>query len=99
MKDVTIYLRARPEQLALINQAAALLKKTRSDFILEVALEHAHAVIPDKALFKLDSVELDAFTVLIDAPIHPNLGIERLRAVVPPWEDTTAATMSSWPLR
>lgn len=37
MRDAAINLRARPEQRDLIDQAAQLLGKNRSDFMLEVA--------------------------------------------------------------
>jgi uncharacterized protein (DUF1778 family) len=37
MRDAAINLRARPEQRDLIDQAARLLGKNRSDFMLEAA--------------------------------------------------------------
>ena len=37
MRDAIIHLRAHPEQRDLIDQAALLAGKTRSDFMLEVA--------------------------------------------------------------
>lgn len=37
MRDAAINLRARPDQRDLIDQAAAVLGKTRSDFMLETA--------------------------------------------------------------
>ena len=45
MRDAAINLRALPEQRDLIDHAAALHGKNRSDFMLEVACERAQAVI------------------------------------------------------
>ena len=50
MRDAAINLRARPDQRDLIDQAAAVLGKNRSDFMLEAACERARAVVLDKVL-------------------------------------------------
>jgi hypothetical protein len=51
MGDTTIKLRARAEHLDLIDRAASLLGKKRSDFILEAACERAQNVELDERLF------------------------------------------------
>lgn len=48
MRDASINLRAMPEQRDLIDQAANLLGKNRSDFMLEAACERAKAIILDQ---------------------------------------------------
>jgi len=48
MRDAAINLRALPEQRDLIDQAASLLGKNRSDFMLEVACERAQAILLDQ---------------------------------------------------
>ena len=48
MRDAAINLRALPEQRDLIDHAARLLGKNRSDFMLEVACERAQAVVLDQ---------------------------------------------------
>jgi uncharacterized protein (DUF1778 family) len=85
MRDAAINLRALPEQRDLIDQAARLLGKNRSDFMLEVACERAQAVVLDQVFFRLDAEKFKQFKDLIDAPPAVNLGLERLMAVKAPW--------------
>ena len=69
----------------LIDQAASLLGKNRSDFMLETACERAQAVVLDQVFFSLDADKFRQFTALLDAPPGPNPGLERLMAVKAPW--------------
>jgi uncharacterized protein (DUF1778 family) len=85
MRDAAINLRALPEQRDLIDQAASLLGKNRSDFMLEAACERAQAVVLDQIFFNLDADKFRQFTALLDAPPGPNPGLERLMAVNAPW--------------
>ena len=85
MRDAAINLRARPEQRDLIDQAAALLGKNRSDFMLEAACDRAQAVLLDQVHFRLDAGRFKDFIRALDAPPAPNAGLERLMAVKPPW--------------
>jgi len=85
MRDAAINLRARPEQRDLIDQAATLLGKNRSDFMLEAACERARAVVLDQVFFSLDAGKFQQFTSLLDAPVEPNAGLQRLMAVQAPW--------------
>lgn len=87
MRDAAINLRARPEQRDLIDQAARLLGKNRSDFMLEAACDKAQAVLLDQVFFKLDAAKFRQFTRLLDAPEAPNAGVKRLMAVKPPWSE------------
>jgi len=90
MRDATINLRALPEQRDLIDQAAGLLGKNRSDFMLEAACDRAQAVVLDQVLFSLDADKFRQFTELLDAPPSPNSGLERLMAVKAPWSTGAA---------
>lgn len=85
MRDAAINLRARPEQRELIDQAAQLLGKSRSDFMLEAACNKAQSVLLDQVFFALDTEKLRQFTRLLDAPLAGNPGLERLMAVKTPW--------------
>lgn len=90
MRDAAINLRALPEQRDLIDQAASLLGKNRSDFMLETACERAQAVVLDQVFFSLDVDKFRQFTALLDAPPGPNPGLERLMAVKSPWNTDLA---------
>jgi len=88
MRAAAINLRALPEQRDLIDLAAQLLGKNRSDFMLEAACERAQSVLLDQVYFRLDEAQFDAFMAILDAPPSPNPGLERLMAVKAPWEPT-----------
>ena len=85
MRDAAINLRAKPEQRDLIDQAANLLGRNRSDFMLEAACERARAVVLDQVFFSLDTDRFQQFNALLDAPVKPNTGLQRLMAVRAPW--------------
>ncbi|MCC7152855.1 MAG: DUF1778 domain-containing protein [Rubrivivax sp.] len=86
MRDAAINLRALPEQRDLIDHAASLLGKNRSDFMLEAACERAQAVVLDRVHFTLDADSFQRFLDLLDAPPKPNPGLERLLALKPVWD-------------
>jgi uncharacterized protein (DUF1778 family) len=85
MRDAAINLRALPEQRDLIDRAAHLLGKNRSDFMLEAACDKAKAVLLDQVYFDLDADKFQQFIDMLDAPPAPNSGLERLMAVKTPW--------------
>ena len=89
MRDAAINLRARPEQRDIIDQAAQLLGRNRSDFMLEAACERAQAVLLDQVFFRLDAAKFRQFVKLLDAPPAANPGLQRLMAVKPPWSRKT----------
>ena len=85
MRDAAINLRALPEQRDLIDQAAGLLGKNRSDFMLEAACDRAQAVVLDQVFFHMDTDKFKRFTAMLDASPSSNPGLERLMAVKAPW--------------
>ncbi|WP_291993309.1 DUF1778 domain-containing protein [Candidatus Accumulibacter sp. ACC003] len=92
MRDAAINLRALPEQRDLIDHAAQLLGKNRSDFMLEAACDKAQSVVIDQVFFGLDAGRFRQFTAMLDASPADNPGLERLMAVKAPWEaDATKA--------
>ncbi|MCL2871529.1 MAG: DUF1778 domain-containing protein [Betaproteobacteria bacterium] len=90
MREAAINLRALPEQRDLIDHAARLLGKNRSDFMLETACDRAQAVVLDQVFFNLDAGKFKQFTALLDAPPVTNPGLERLMAVKAPWRNGAA---------
>jgi uncharacterized protein (DUF1778 family) len=85
VRDAAINLRAKPEQRDLIDQAAAMLGKNRSDFMLEAACDRAQSVLLDQVYFQLDASRFRNFIRQLDAPPAPDEGLERLMAVKAPW--------------
>lgn len=86
MRAAAINLRALPEQRDLIDQAASLLGKSRSDFMLETACQRAREVVLDQVFFALDAEKFAQFVAMLDAPPRPNPALERLLARTPTWE-------------
>jgi uncharacterized protein (DUF1778 family) len=86
MRDAAINLRARPAQRDLIDHAAQLLGKNRSDFMLEAACDKARSVLLDQVFFGLDEARFQSFVQMLDAPVAPNVGLDRLMAVKPVWQ-------------
>ncbi len=85
-----ISLRALPEQRELIDRAASLLGKSRADFVLEAACEQAQEVVLNQVAFCLNDKEFKSFTDLLDAPLQPNPGLERLLSLKAPWKVSAA---------
>lgn len=90
MRDAAINLRALPEQRDLIDHAAQLLGKNRSDFMLEAACDRAQAVVLDQVFFSLDTDKFTQFTAMLDAPVGDHAGLERLMNVKAPWNTSAA---------
>lgn len=85
-RDVTINVRAKQSQRDLIDHAAQVQGKSRSEFILETACLEAEAVLLDRRLFGLDEQKFQQFLARLDAPPAEN---EKLRALLTrpaPWD-------------
>ena len=89
MRNASINLRAHAEQRDLIDQAAKLLGKNRSDFMLEASCEKAQGVMLDQIFFTLSAQNFQRFQEMLDAPPAPNPGLERLLATKAPWDSVT----------
>lgn len=83
-RKAPINIRALPSQRALIDRAAAALKKSRSDFMLEAACREAKNVLLDQRLFFLEDEELEAFEAALKAPVSG--AMKKLLATKAPWE-------------
>lgn len=90
MRNTAINLRAHAEQRDLIDQAANLLGKNRSDFMLEAACEKAKSVMLDQIFFQLDAKKFKQFCQMLDAPARANERLDRLLAVQAPWDHGSA---------
>jgi len=81
--DVQLNIRAKEAQRALIDTAAEILHKSRTDFILETACQAAENVILDRRMFNLNDEQYAEFIDMLDAPITANPAMERLLARKP----------------
>ena len=85
-RDTTINLRLPEKVKGLIDEAAAALGKTRTEFVIESAQQHAVDVLLDQRLFTLEPPQWDAFMAALDNPPPPNDALKRLMAQKAPWE-------------
>ena len=86
MRTAAINLRAQPEQRNLIDYAAALLGKSRSDFMLETACQQAQNVILDRTVFQLNEADFVKFVAALEQPTQPNSRLDKLMAVETVWK-------------
>jgi uncharacterized protein (DUF1778 family) len=85
-RDININIRVKRTQRDLIDQAAELLGKSRSDFMLETACREAEDVLLDQCFFTLDAEAFEKFQALLDKPPSKNPKLRKLMATPAPWE-------------
>ncbi len=85
-KEAIINLRMPTAIRDLIDNAADVLGKTRTAFIIESSRKHAIDVLLDQRLFTLSEHQYDAFLKALDEPPAPNEKLKRLMASKSPWE-------------
>jgi len=73
-------------QRNLIDRAANLLGKNRSDFMLETACREAENILIDQQLFSLNKADFNAFLSALDTPVKDNLDLRNLMIHKAPWE-------------
>ncbi len=82
----SINLRIETHTRQLIDDAAAVLGKTRTEFMIESARREAIDVLLDQRLFVLDSERYDAFIRALDNPPAPGPKLWSLLRRVPAWQ-------------
>lgn len=85
-RDVTINIRATQSQRDLIDQAAQIQGKSRSEFMLESAYQKAQDALLDRTFFGLDDQKYQEFIALLDAGPQPNAQLHHLLTTQSPWE-------------
>jgi uncharacterized protein (DUF1778 family) len=81
----SINLRIEAHTRQLIDDAAAILGKTRTEFMIDSARRQAIDVLLDQRLFVLDSDRYDAFMHALDNPPAPGPKLRSLMRRVPAW--------------
>src|ERR1700685_3588236 len=83
----SINLRIGTHTRQLIDDAAAILGKTRAEFMIESARREAIDVLLDRRLFMLDSRRYDAFMHAAANPPPPGPKLRSLLRRVPAWQE------------
>jgi uncharacterized protein (DUF1778 family) len=84
----SINLRIEAHTRQLIDDAATILGKTRTEFMIDSARRHAIEVVLDQRLFVLDPQRYDAFLHALDNPPAPGPELRSLLRRVPAWQKT-----------
>ena len=82
----SINLRVEASTRQLIDEAAAILGKTRTDFMVESARRQAVDVLLDQRLFTLEAAQYDVFLQALDNPPAPGPKLKALLRRVPAWQ-------------
>lgn len=82
----SINLRIEAHTRQLIDDAAAVLGKTRTEFMIDSARKVAIDVLLDQRLFVLDPARYDAFVQALDSPPAPGPKLRSLLRRAPAWE-------------
>jgi uncharacterized protein (DUF1778 family) len=82
----SINLRIEAQTRQLIDEAAAVLGKTRTEFMVESARLHAIDVLLDQRLFQLDGDRYEAFLAALDNPPAPGPKLRALLRRTPAWQ-------------
>jgi uncharacterized protein (DUF1778 family) len=84
----TLNLRIKPDERGLIDRAAELTGKTRTDFVLEAARRAAVDALTQRTLFSVDAETYAKFTAALDAPPNPNGKLIRTMRTPARWDRT-----------
>jgi uncharacterized protein (DUF1778 family) len=84
--DKQIQMRIQPQIRDLIDDAAAALHKSRTEFIIDAARTRAIDVLLDQRVFKLNAEDSAAFAEALARPPKPTEELKKLLATKAPWE-------------
>jgi uncharacterized protein (DUF1778 family) len=85
-KRGTLNLRIKPELRGLIDRAAELSGKNRTDFVLDAARVAAEDALLDHTVFAVNAKAYAEFLARLDAPPRPNARLRRSLRTNAPWE-------------
>ncbi len=82
----TLNLRIKPEERDLIDMAAKVQGKNRTDFILEAARNAAQEILLDRTILSVSPEAYAKFVALLDAPPQPNERLLKTMQTPAPWD-------------
>lgn len=85
-KRDTLNLRIHPEVRGLIDRAAKVRGKNRTDFILDAARHAAEEALLDQALIRVSPEAYAEFVARLDRPAAPNARLQKTLQMPTPWE-------------
>ena len=82
----TLNIRIKPELRGLIDRAASLVGKNRTDFVLEAARHAAENALLDRTIFVVEPKAYKEFLARLDARPMPSSQLRRTLETRAPWE-------------
>jgi uncharacterized protein (DUF1778 family) len=82
----SLNLRIKPELRGLIDRAAELAGKNRTDFVLDAARRAAEDALLDRTVFSVSPKAYAEFLKRLDAPPQPNERLRRTMRAQAPWD-------------
>src|SRR4051794_19350346 len=79
-------MRIKPMDRCLIDQAAELTGKNRTDFVLDAARQAAQNTLLDRSVIPVSKKSYAAFVALLDAPPQPNARLRKSLQNKAVWE-------------
>jgi uncharacterized protein (DUF1778 family) len=86
VRRIALNLRIKPDDRGLIDRAARLTGKTKTDFVLEAARRAAEDALLDRTMVVVGPDAFEAFRKRLDEPPHPNDKLRRALQTPPPWD-------------
>lgn len=85
--SVPLNMRIKPATRNLIDRAAELLGKTRTDFMLEASERRAEEVLLDRSVFTVSPEIYAEYLARLDAPAQTNERLKRTMSTKAPWDE------------
>lgn len=85
-KREALNLRVKPQVRELIDRAAELAGKNRTDFVLDAARRAAEDTLLDRTVFTVSPRAYRQFLARLDAPPKPNKRLLKSMRTSAPWE-------------
>jgi len=82
----SLNIRIKPDVRGLIDRAASLLGKNRTEFVLEAARQAAENALLDRTVFALNAKAYAEFLARLDSPPRPNKRLRKSLQTPAPWE-------------
>lgn len=85
-KEHPLSMRLPEADIAVIDRAAALRGRSRTDFVREAAVRAAEEVVLEQMLVRMSGAGFAAFMAAVTAPAEPVPELVELFGRKPPWE-------------
>jgi uncharacterized protein (DUF1778 family) len=86
LRNASINIRVQKQQRDLIDRAAKVLGRNRSDFMLEAACKEAENILLDRRYFALDQKDFNKFLDALDKAPTDNQRLHKTLMSPAPWE-------------